>query len=80
MSGSFYIFRCPGCGRWSVQEIRTTVLDAIFKCKYCGKTTKVKQKRQFGLSMNHKGPFSLPAEATVECQKMNGMMHHGTKD
>ena len=71
MSGTFYIFKCK-CNKWSVQETRTKTLQkATFKCKYCGKITKIKQKKTYALALPHKGPYPTPQEATTACQKAN---------
>jgi len=80
MSGVFYVFRCTGCGRWGVKELRVGILKGSYNCKYsnCRKTCKIKKSSEFGLAMMHKGPFGLPQEATRVCQEMNGL--RGKKD
>ncbi len=60
---TFYSFRCPKCGKWGSKEIRSllNILKAIFKCVYCGKSTKIK-KKSIGLALDSKGPYGSGIE------------------
>jgi hypothetical protein len=73
MSGDFYVFRCPGCGKWAVKEIRTSILTATFKCKYqdCRKTAKIKLDKLYGLALLYKGPYKNPNDASKVCQALS---------
>jgi len=46
------ILRCFNCGIWQVCEVRD-IHKYIFKCRVCGKTRKLKKKREYGLSLNY---------------------------
>lgn len=71
VSGTFYVFRCTRCGQWGVKELRVDLQHGTYNCKYCRKTAKIKLKNQFGLAMQHKGPYSNPREASQVCRIMN---------
>ena len=76
MSGTFYVFKCTRCGRWGVKELRVDILHGTYTCRYenCKKTTKIKKRGEFGLSMIHQGPFDNPGDAARICIYLNGMM------
>lgn len=68
----FYVMECNICGKWNVQEIRKQLNRAIFKCKYCGKNTKIhdKHKGEFKIKMYGEG-FEHPYAARNVCQYLN---------
>lgn len=55
----FYAIKCFSCGRWSGTQLRTTIQKKIFVCKYCRKTRKLKKKREWGLTLNISGAYSV---------------------
>jgi len=65
----FWLFQCK-CSKWSVKET-VDVKKAVFKCKYCNKSHKIKKKDVYGLSLNHKGPFQTGKEASENCRTAN---------
>lgn len=71
MSGVFYVFCCKECGKWGVKEIRSGVLKAVYQCKYCSVSCKIKQVNVYALSLKSVGPFNLPMDATRKCQELN---------
>ena len=71
MSGVFYVFKCQ-CLKWSVQEVRVSLDKGHFKCKYCGKTSKIIREGESSPAMMSKGPFDKPREATHYCIQLNG--------
>lgn len=75
LSGSFWVFRCPKCGKWGTQETRKHPSDsrASFKCHYCNRGTTIKKKKEFGLSMAHKGPYKDAKDAISQCQVLNAV-------
>lgn len=54
-----YAIQCKECGKWSAKEIKN-IIKANFKCTYCRKSTKIKKKNEYGLSLNIKGPYKTP--------------------
>lgn len=64
----YYVLRCNGCGRWGSAQVNT-IQKYHFKCKYCGKSTKLKQN-SYGLAIEHHGPMVGRAAAKV-CAYMN---------
>lgn len=46
----FYIMGCPHCGQIQVKETKK-IYNAVFKCVYCNKSRKIKQKITYGLSV-----------------------------
>ena len=66
----YYCFQCRNCGRWGVKEIRNQI-GVMFKCRYCNRSFKIKKVNEYGLALNHKGPYGLGAEASKICQKAN---------
>lgn len=66
---SFYVFRCPKCGRRNVKENRVNIIKCFLNCKHCGKTSKIKKK--FGL-IDHNGPYESGAQAAKVCIILNG--------
>jgi len=73
MSGSFWVFRCTGCGQWAVREIRTELKGKSFKCFHCRKSTTIKPETRIGLGLMHKGPYQNPRQATEVCQALNNL-------
>lgn len=69
----FYVFRCKKCGRWSVKEVRK-MNSAIFKCPYCGHREKIKKESDFGLSMEYKGAYTNPYDASIIALAENKIM------
>lgn len=56
---------CPLCGMWLVTTAK------ILKCKYCGKSRKIKQVNEFGLSVKCKAILSNGSDAAKVAAKMN---------
>jgi len=73
MSGDFYVFGCPNCGRCSVKEVRIDLQKTSFKCKVerCNRSRKLKHKKIMGINIDRWGPYKLPREATEKCQELN---------
>ena len=67
----FWVFQCKNCGKWCVKEIRGSVKQAMFNCKFCNRTYKIKKTGEFGLQLNNKGPMTA-GEASVKCSQLNG--------
>ena len=65
---TFFVFLCYHCGKWSVKEVRKET--AVFKCKYCGKSTKIKQKKIYGLALRWVKCDSAK-QAQLICAKLN---------
>jgi len=48
---SFIIIQCP-CGKKQVKQIPKDITKAVLKCVYCGKVTKIKDKRTGMFNLN----------------------------
>lgn len=71
MTGKYWVLRCKGCGKWGCKETRTELTKSNFKCFFCGKSSTVKKKTQFGLAMSHKGPYETGLQASQVCGALN---------
>ena len=61
---SWYVFRCPDCGNWGVRELRgTNYIGKTFLCKICGKSTRIKKAKDYGLNLTYKGGYNSQPEA-----------------
>ena len=56
---TWYVFRCPKCNNWGVRELRDEVFtDKSFVCKICGKSTRIKKRKNIGLNIDYKGGYA----------------------
>lgn len=67
----YWVMQCRDCGKWSVREIRKSVLKAMFICRYCNKKFNINTKKRYGLNLNYINPVDDPNVATLKCQKLN---------
>lgn len=72
----FYVLFCPRCQSWSVQEVRTSITKAIFRCKTerCQMSRKLKKAGEFGLSIKHFGPYTV-REANYVIQEIKKQLN-----
>ena len=74
MVETIYIFRCPNCGNYQTKILRdVNLLNFInkkFKCIRCNKTTTIKKKGEWGLSLNHWGPYTNGLMAAKVCASL----------
>ena len=54
---TFLALMCKFCGKWNAREILHMNYKGCLCCKYCSKQSKIKDKRSYGLSLRHRGPF-----------------------
>lgn len=54
----YYAVLCDKCHKYSAkQQFNLKLQYQVFKCKYCGKTAKMKHKSEFGLHLKMFGPY-----------------------
>jgi len=62
----YYTATCPKCGNLQVCEVNDWTVY-ILKCRYCGRATKAKKKKTYGLYIKVSGPYGSGKEAQQKC-------------
>lgn len=72
----FYVVMCRNCGAIRSCE----VIDHnkyTFKCFTCNKSTKLKKKKEFGLSLKTWGPYNDGKTASLYCSAIKEKLARG---
>jgi len=67
---SYAVFVCPYCGKGQAGDVRS--LKYTFKCRWCGKTRKLKKTSEWGLSIKIISHHDKPRDAADVVAGYNG--------